>query len=44
MKNNYEVNGDLCPPCSLSSGTLEVLQVTDDDGEVLDTLLIMLKT
>ena len=37
-----EINDDQCPPC-LQSGTLNVLQVTDDDGGVLDTLLIILE-
>ena len=47
MGSIYEENlndkDDSCPPC-LQSGTIKVLQVSDDDGEVLDTLLIMLET
>ena len=34
---------DPCPPC-LQSGTINVLHVTDDNGMVLDTLLIMVET
>ena len=41
-QNNHEVKDDPCPPC-LWSGTINILQVTDDDKGVLDTLLIMLE-
>ena len=41
-KNNYELHNDQCPPC-LQSRTLNVLQVIDDDGGALDTLLIILE-
>ena len=37
------VKNDSCPPC-LQSGTLNVLQVTDDERVVLDTLLILLES
>ena len=42
ISNNYKVKYDPCPPC-LWSGTLNVLQVTDDDKVLLDTLLIRLE-
>ena len=44
VNNNYEVNDDPCPQC-LQSGTLNILQLIDDDGGgVLDTLQIMLQS
>ena len=43
-EEHLNVTDDSCPPC-LQSGTIKVLHVSDDnDGEVLDTLLIMLET
>ena len=43
MKNIQNVKDDSCPSC-LWSGTFKGTQVTDDDVEVLDTLLVMLET
>ena len=43
VKNNYEVSDDPCPPC-LGSGTFNIIQVTDDDGVVLDKLFILLSS
>ena len=40
MKIKYDVKNDPFPPC-LWSGTLNVLQVIDDDMVILDTLLTM---
>ena len=42
VRNSYEVKDYPYPTC-LHSGTLNVLQVTDDDRMVLDTLIIMLE-
>ena len=43
MENIYYVKDYSYPPC-LQSGTTKILPVSNDEGEVLDKLLIMLET